>query len=131
MRKATKIIYIIIGTNCLILGAIGLFIPLLPTTPFWLLTCWCYIRSSEKLYNRVMANKYFGGYIKNYVEDKAIPLRAKVTTLTVMWASTIATSLFLVEQWWIRLGLVLISACVTWHLVTFPTKQSVKEKSHP
>ena len=77
----------------LILGAIGIFVPLLPTTPFWLLTCWFYVRSSEKLYNRVMSNRYFGPHIKGFVEDKAIPLRSKIITIAIMWLSTIITSL--------------------------------------
>ncbi|MDL2277240.1 YbaN family protein, partial [Parabacteroides sp. OttesenSCG-928-G07] len=67
MSSTRKIVYIIIGTVCLVLGTIGVFLPLLPTTPFWLLTCWFYIRSSEKLYNRVMRNPYFGNYIRAYM----------------------------------------------------------------
>ena len=69
MNGTRRIIYITLGTFFLILGAIGIFVPLLPTTPFWLLTCWFYVRSSEKLYNRVMSNRYFGPHIKGFVED--------------------------------------------------------------
>ena len=71
MNGTRRIIYITLGTFFLILGAIGIFVPLLPTTPFWLLTCWFYVRSSERLYNRVMSNRYFGPHIKGFVEDKA------------------------------------------------------------
>ena len=66
MNGTRRIIYITLGTFFLILGAIGIFVPLLPTTPFWLLTCWFYVRSSERLYNRVMSNRYFGPHIKGY-----------------------------------------------------------------
>ena len=124
MNQPQKIIYIIVGTICLVLGAIGIFVPLLPTTPFWLLTSWCYIRSSKKMYNRVMGNRYFGGYIRDYVEDKAIPIRTKVTTLIVIWLSTVVTSLFLVDILWVQIALVLISSAVTWHIVAFPTKKA-------
>lgn len=121
-----KILLILVGSVSLIAGAIGLFVPLLPTTPFWLLTCWCYIRSSRRLYDRVMANKCFGVYIKNYVEDKAIPMSTKVTLLSVMWLSTFLTAVFLIDRLWVRLCLVLISMAVTWHIVTFPTKKRAK-----
>lgn len=124
MNQTKKILYIIVGTISLILGTIGIFLPLLPTTPFWLLTCWCYIRSSKRMYDWVMNNRYFGGYIRDYVEDKAIPIRTKVTTLTVMWLSTIITSLFLIDILWVKIGLVFISLGVTWHIVTFPTKKA-------
>lgn len=122
MGEARRLIYILLGTLFLILGAIGIFVPLLPTTPFWLLTCWFYLRSSEKLYNRAMSNRYFGTYIKNFMVDKAIPMRSKIISIAVMWLSTILTSLFLIEYLWIKILLVLISVGVTWHIVSFPTK---------
>lgn len=122
MGEARRLIYILLGTLFLILGAIGIFVPLLPTTPFWLLTCWFYLRSSEKLYNRAMSNRYFGTYIKNFMVDKAIPMRSKIISIAVMWLSTILTSLFLIEYLWIKILLVLISAGVTWHILSFPTK---------
>lgn len=122
MGEARRLIYILLGTLFLILGAIGIFVPLLPTTPFWLLTCWFYLRSSEKLYNRAMSNRYFGTYIKNFMVDKAIPMRSKIISMAVMWLSTILTSLFLIEYLWIKILLVLISAGVTWHILSFPTK---------
>ena len=109
MNGTRRIIYITLGTFFLILGAIGIFVPLLPTTPFWLLTCWFYVRSSERLYNRVMSNRYFGPHIKGFVEDKAIPLRSKIITIAIMWLSTIITSLLLVGYWWVKALLGLIS----------------------
>ena len=114
MNGTRRIIYITLGTFFLILGAIGIFVPLLPTTPFWLLTCWFYVRSSERLYNRVMSNRYFGPHIKGFVEDKAIPLRSKIITIAIMWLSTIITSLLLVGYWWVKALLGLISIGVSW-----------------
>ena len=128
MNQTKKIIYIVVGTVSLILGAIGIFLPLLPTTPFWLLTCWCYIHGSEKMYNRVMANRYFGGYIRDYVVHKAIPMRTKVGALSIMWLSTILTSVFLIEELWIKAVLVFISTAVSWHIIAFPTKRSEVKK---
>lgn len=126
MSRTRKILYITVGTISLILGAIGIFVPLLPTTPFWLLTCWCYIRSSKKLYNKVMHNRFFGGYIRDYVEYKAIPLSTKISALSVMWLSTILTSVFIIEVTWVKIVLVLVSSGVTWHIVAFPTKRLKK-----
>jgi len=123
MGPVKRILYIVLGSFFLALGTIGIFVPLLPTTPFWLLTCWFYIRSSEKLYNRVMANKYFGSYIRSYMEDKAIPLRAKILSLTIMWTSILCTSLFLVELLWVKILLLFICIGVSWHILSFPTKK--------
>lgn len=123
MGETRRIIYIILGSFFLILGAVGIFIPLLPTTPFWLLTCWFYLRSSEKLYNRAMSNRYFGSYIKNFLVDKAIPLRSKIISVSVMWLSAILTCIYLVECLWVKILLILISTGVTWHIFSFPTKK--------
>lgn len=123
MNRTRRIIYIVFGTFFLLLGAIGIFIPLLPTTPFWLLTCWFYIRSSNRLYDRVMSNRYFGPYIKNFVVDKSIPLRSKIISISIMWLSMILTSLLLSGYWWVKALLGLISAGVTWHILSYPTKK--------
>lgn len=123
MGGTKRIVYIILGSLFLILGAIGIFIPLLPTTPFWLLTCWFYVRSSEALYNRAMNNRYFGSYIRNYMVDKAIPLRSKIISVSIMWLSAVLTSLFLIEYVWVKILLILISIGVTWHILSFPTKK--------
>lgn len=123
MGEARRIVYILLGSLFLILGAVGIFIPLLPTTPFWLLTCWFYLRSSEKLYNRAMSNRYFGSYIKGFMVDKAIPIRSKVISISVMWLSAILTSVYLIEYLWVKILLMLISIGVTWHILSFPTKK--------
>lgn len=123
MGETKRIIYIVLGSLFLILGAIGVFVPVLPTTPFWLLTCWFYLRSSESLYNRAMSNRYFGSYIRNYMVDKAIPLRSKIISVSVMWLSVILTSLFLIEYVWVKILLILVSIAVTWHILSFPTKK--------
>lgn len=123
MDKTRRIIYSILGTLFLVLGAIGIFIPLLPTTPFWLLTAWFYIRSSEKLYNRAMQNRYFGACVRGFMVDKAIPLKTKILIVTVMWLSSILTSLLLVQNIWVVILLFLISVGVTWHVLSFPTKK--------
>ena len=80
-----KVLYILFGTLSLALGIIGIFLPLLPTTPFLLLTAALYVRSSPRLYNRLLHHKYLGSYIRNFRENKAIPLRAKIISVSLIW----------------------------------------------
>lgn len=122
MSSLKRLLYIFLGTLFLLLGALGVFLPVLPTTPFWLLTCWFYIRSSERLYNRVMANKYFGSYIKAYMVDKSIPLQKKVIILLVLWIS-ILVSIYIVEPCWVQLLLLAVGIGVSWHILSFPTRR--------
>lgn len=71
-----------------------------------------------------MSNKYFGSYVRSYMVDKAIPMRSKVITLVIMWGSILATCIFLVDILWVRIVLILISAGVTWHILSFPTRKA-------
>ena len=121
MHTPRQIIYITIGSTALVLGAVGLFLPLLPTTPFWLLTAWCYLHSSPELYKRAMENPHFSRYIREYMEERALSMRTKVTALSTMWISITLTSIFLTDNTWVRISLLLISICVTIHLLRFPT----------
>ena len=72
-----KYLLIILGSICLMLGIIGIFLPLLPTTPFLLLAAALYFRSSERLYQWLIQQKHLVSYIRNFREFRAIPLRAK------------------------------------------------------
>ena len=69
--RFVKALYFIAGTVCLILGIIGIILPILPTTPFLLLAAGCYARSSERFYNWLLNNRILGSYIRNYREGKA------------------------------------------------------------
>ena len=92
-----KTLYIVIGTISLALGILGIFLPLLPTTPFLLLTAALYFKGSSRLYNWLLNHRYFGPYIRNYRENKVIPLI------------------------WVKILLGLIAAGVTYHILSFKT----------
>ena len=79
-----KILWIILGSLFVAIGAIGAVVPGLPTTIFLILAAACYIRSSQKLYDWLIANKTFGPYLKDYREGKGIPKRAKKIALIMM-----------------------------------------------
>ena len=82
-----KTICIILGTLSLGLGILGIFLPLLPTTPFLLLTAALYFKGSPRLYQWLLNHKYFGTYIRNFREYKALPVRAKFISLLLMWGT--------------------------------------------
>jgi uncharacterized membrane protein YbaN (DUF454 family) len=109
------------GIVALGLGMTGVFIPLLPTTPFLLLAAACFFRSSDRLYAWLTHHKWFGAYIRHYREHKAITLRAKVVTLLLLW-SVIGYSAFgIVTAWWVRTLLGVIAVGVTIHILHLKT----------
>ena len=117
-----KVLYIILGTISLILGVLGIFLPLLPTTPFLLLTAFLYMKGSTRCYNWLMNQKHLGAYIKNYSEHKTIPIRAKIITLILLWGSIIYCAIFIVSLLMIKGLLIGIAIGVTWHILSFKSK---------
>ncbi len=104
-----------------ILVIIGIFLPLLPTTPFLPLTAALYVRSSPRLYNRLLHHKYLGSYIRNFRENKAIPLRAKIISVSLIWITILNCIFFIVPYWWLKAVLLLIAAGTSYHILSFKT----------
>jgi len=118
-----KIVYIILGSISLALGTLGIFLPLLPTTPFYLLTAWLYMRGSEKMYRRVMSNKYFGAIVRDFQEDKSISLKTKIVIVSMLWTTILLSAWLAVSAWWIRILLLVVAVGVTIHVLSFRTKR--------
>ena len=123
-KKSIKITFILLGTISLVLGTLGIFLPLLPTTPFYLLTAWLYMRSSTRLYNKVMKNKVFGTIVRDFQEDKSISLKTKIIIVTMLWSTILISAFCFVSLWWIRLLLLSVAVGVTVHVLSFRTKGS-------
>ena len=118
-----KILLIIFGSISLILGVIGIFLPILPTTPLLLLSAWCYFKSSKKLYNRLINSKHLGSYIKNFRENKIIPLKTKVYIITLLWLSLLYCIFFVAnEMLWLQILLAIILIGVTIHILSYKSK---------
>ena len=123
-----KGILVVSGTFFLVLGIIGIFIPLLPTTPFLLLAAACYIRGSKKFYNWLIKNRWLGEYIKNYQEGKGIPLNIKIISIMFLWITIIFSIIMIVSNIFIRIILIIIAIGVTIHILTIKTTKKNLEK---
>ena len=116
-----KYLLIILGSICLVLGVIGIFLPLLPTTPFLLLTAALYVRSSDKLYQWLIRQKYLGNYIRNFREHRAIPLHAKILSISMIWITLVYCTITISEHIAIKALFIVLAASVTWHILTYKT----------
>ena len=110
----------IFGTLALLLAILGIFLPLLPTTPFLLLASACYLRGSRRMHRWLLTNPLFGEYLRNYEEQRAIPLRAKIVALLLMWGS-ILFSVWKVEPLPLKLMLLAIATGVSVYLLRMKT----------
>ncbi len=129
MNRMTQTLYIALGTLCVALGVLGMFVPLLPTTPFLLLAAVFYARSSTRLYHWLLTNRWCGDYIRSYRAGHGIPLTQKVLAIVLLWLTIGYTAGFVVSLWWVRLLLLGIAVGVTAHLVTIPTFRPQADRS--
>ncbi|WP_281659033.1 YbaN family protein [Halobacillus sp. Cin3] len=106
MKQVVKILLIIVGSVSLGLGILGIVLPLIPTTPFLLLTAACYVRSSDRLYNWLMTNKWFGSYIQNYKSGRGLPLKAKISILVMIWSSFLFSAFYIAPNLLMKVGFI-------------------------
>jgi len=128
IKKPLRIILVISGTLFVVLGVLGIFLPLLPTTPFLLLAAVCYARSSRRFYNWLMTNRWFGNYIRNYRERKGIPLKIKMLAISTLWITITFSALFVIKLLMVRIVLFLIAAGVTWHIASVKTLKNCQDE---
>jgi uncharacterized membrane protein YbaN (DUF454 family) len=108
-----KAVLFVCGTVCVVLGVIGIFLPLMPTTVFLLLAAACYARSSERFHRKLVEHKWLGPYVR---QRGGLTIRQKATILTVLWVSLLATMTWSTDATWLRFVLAGIGIAVTLHV---------------
>jgi len=111
----------LIGVLSLALGIIGIVLPLLPTTPFLLLSAACFAKSSDKFYQWLITHPWFGQYIENYRSGRGIPMKVKISTIALLWLSMGSSIVFFVDFFPAKIMMVTIALCVSCYLITRPT----------
>jgi uncharacterized membrane protein YbaN (DUF454 family) len=117
-----RIILVIIGSVSLILGLLGIFLPVLPTTPFLLLSAAVWVKASPRLYTWLINHRVFGEYIRNFRENRALPLRVKIISVSLLWA-TMSYCIIIVAsgKLWLQLMLLTLAIAITWHILSYAT----------
>jgi uncharacterized membrane protein YbaN (DUF454 family) len=110
-----------VGILSVALGAIGIVVPLLPTTPLLLLAAACFVRSSDRLYSWLIGHRLFGSYIRNYREHRAVTWQTKVFTLVLLWLTIGYSVVAVVDSLVIRAILLGIAIAVSVHVRSLKT----------
>lgn len=136
MKKRIRLprwLLITIGVISVVLGTLGIFLPLLPTTPFLLLAAACFTRASRKLYCWLITHPWFGAYIRNYREHRAITLQTKIVSLSLLWLTIGYSVVAVIDILAVRILLVGIAVGVTTHLVRLKnlTREMLEENQVP
>jgi uncharacterized protein len=115
-------LFLAAGTVALLLGLIGIFLPLLPTTPFVLLAAACYARGSRRFYDWLLAQRTFGPIVHEWQQHRSIPYRTKITAIVLM-SLTLATSIvFFVKPVWLKAVLAVTGAGLAIWLYRVPSR---------
>jgi len=119
--KLYKPLLIVLGTVSLCIGLIGIVVPGLPTTPFLLLTAALYIRSSQKLHDKLLANRVVGRYIRDFYDKKGMTWKGKGGAIITMWSMISLSAIFFIDAEPVKyivlglgvIGTAVISFCIT------------------
>lgn len=122
MKKFIKYFYLSIGILSIVLGSVGIFVPVLPTVPFLLLALFCFSKSSERAYNFIINNKYFGKTLKDYKEGKGLTLATKIKAILFL-SLGIGFSLYKVQSLHPKIFLVIVWLVVSIHIISLKNKK--------
>lgn len=123
-----KLAMVCAGWLCVVLGVLGIFLPLLPTTPFLLLAAWLFARSSERFHSWLLSHPKLGPIISTWQNGGGLERRVRRRILTVLWLS-MALSMYIINQLWAVALLTTIGACVTLYLLRLPVLEPEAEQS--
>jgi len=115
------------GTISTAIGIVGIFVPLLPTTPFLLLAAACYLRSSQKFYDWLLNNRFIGAYLRNYLQGKGMPRKIKIITILLLWLTITCSIIFAVQGLIIRVLLLVVAIGVSIHILLIKATDVNKE----
>ena len=116
-----KILLYFSGFIFLALGLLGIFIPLLPTTPFLLLAATAFMHTDRKIYLWMFRNKIFGKQLSAYVKDKSVSFSLKISSLLILSLTLGYSIIFVIDILWVRIFLIFVGLGVATHIIKLKT----------
>jgi len=117
-----KPLFIGLGFFFIGLGAVGVVLPVVPTTPFLLLASLLFSKSSPRLNNRLLKTKILGHYLRHYENGTGVPRSTKIRGIIILWAG-LGVSMFIFDLTWVRLMLVFVGIAVSTHIIMIKPKK--------
>ena len=117
-----RLFFFSLGATLLGIGAVGIVLPLLPTTPFVLASFFCFGKSSKKAERWVSNNRYFGSYIENYKSKQGVPLDVKIKSIVFLWLTLLVSSIVFFKPYLVLI-LIVVGVGVTAHIMLLKTKK--------
>lgn len=122
--RTVRLVLVVVGSLCVALGVVGIFVPGLPTTIFILTAAACYARASPRFYNWLLSNPAFGPLVHEWRTHGSMPRRAKVVAITLILTTFGVTLVFFVDNHWIRAALVAVALALVMYLARIPSRDT-------
>lgn len=120
--RVVRVLLRVAGVTCVVLGIVGLVLPVLPTTPFMLLAAYCFARASPRLHRRLLRSKTFGPMIREWQQHRAIPWRTKMTAIALMAATMTVSIVFFVRSPALKAALAMLGVVLAFWLYRVPSR---------
>jgi uncharacterized membrane protein YbaN (DUF454 family) len=121
--KPLRFLLVLAGLICIVLGIVGVFLPVLPTTPFMLLAAACFARSSPRFHSALLNNKMFGPIIQQWQTQRSIPKKAKQQAIFLIVVAFTVSIVFFVQDTVIRVLLAVIATGLIGFLLRLPSRE--------
>lgn len=128
-QRAIRAVWVVLGGLSLLLGVIGIFLPVLPTTPFVLLAAACFARGSQRFHGWLMGHPRFGPLVSDWQRYRSIPFKAKCLALSMMWVSMGTTAWLLRERPVASAALLACAVGVSVWMIRLPTRPEDEGKT--
>lgn len=119
-NPAIRYTLFVIGWISFVLGMIGLLLPVVPTTPFLLLSAACFLRSSPRFYVWLTEHRWWGKYIRYYLNGQGIPRRIKILIIAMLWITILTSSLLIVKIHWLSVMMISVAAIMSFYIMRQP-----------
>lgn len=120
--SSVRMLLVVAGSGCVVAGVAGLFLPVLPTTPFLLLAAACYGRASTRFHNALLNNRLFGPAILEWQQHRSIAYRTKLMAIVLMSLMLAVSIVYFVESGWLRVVLALLGISLVVYLYRIPSR---------
>lgn len=117
-----RVMLILLGAGFVALGIAGIFLPVLPTTPFMLLAAACFARSSDRFYNWLLDHPVLGATVREWREHRSIPRRTKWFAIITMIGTLAISIIFFVPHRYLQIGLALYGVALALYLYRLPSR---------
>jgi uncharacterized membrane protein YbaN (DUF454 family) len=117
-----RVVLVLAGSVFVLVGLAGIFLPVLPTTPFLLLAAACYARASRRFYNALLNNRLFGPAILEWQQHRSIAWRTKIAAIALMALTLAASTVFFVQDPRLRVLLALFGLSLAVYMYRIPSR---------